>query len=125
MLAMGWNMERTKEGEAMVQQRESEKLRRISQSSQVNAVFCFTFYVVHVFLFAEFLFCVYPSGRMTISINYLDNTEIGHLEKLEKTVSVCACSPMLAYFQPLKCYLWIHYLSFITLAIFCDNAVEL
>nr|XP_023658007.1 ryanodine receptor 3 [Paramormyrops kingsleyae] len=34
MLAMGWNMERTKEGEAMVQQRESEKLRRISQSSQ-------------------------------------------------------------------------------------------
>ncbi|XP_072555327.1 ryanodine receptor 3 isoform X3 [Paramormyrops kingsleyae] len=36
MLAMGWNMERTKEGEAMVQQRESEKLRRISQSSQGN-----------------------------------------------------------------------------------------
>ncbi|XP_029114127.1 ryanodine receptor 3 isoform X3 [Scleropages formosus] len=34
MLAMGWNIERTKEGEAMFQQRESEKLRKISQSSQ-------------------------------------------------------------------------------------------
>ncbi|KAK1117969.1 ryanodine receptor 3 isoform X1, partial [Acipenser oxyrinchus oxyrinchus] len=36
MLAMGWNIERTKEGEAMFQQRESEKLRKISQSSQGN-----------------------------------------------------------------------------------------
>ncbi|MGH0130872.1 UNVERIFIED_CONTAM: hypothetical protein FKN15_018335 [Acipenser sinensis] len=36
MLAMGWNIERSKEGEAMFQQRESEKLRKISQSSQGN-----------------------------------------------------------------------------------------
>uniref|UniRef100_A0A670JW45 Ryanodine receptor 3 n=1 Tax=Podarcis muralis TaxID=64176 RepID=A0A670JW45_PODMU len=34
MLAMGWSLERTKEGDSMVQQRESEKLRSISQSSQ-------------------------------------------------------------------------------------------
>ncbi|XP_043930092.1 ryanodine receptor 3 [Protopterus annectens] len=34
MLAMGWTIERTKEGEAMAQQRESEKLRKISQSTQ-------------------------------------------------------------------------------------------
>ncbi|XP_020570403.2 ryanodine receptor 3 isoform X4 [Oryzias latipes] len=32
MLAMGWNIERTKEGEAMFQQRESEKQRRQSES---------------------------------------------------------------------------------------------
>ncbi|XP_074985826.1 ryanodine receptor 3 isoform X13 [Caretta caretta] len=36
MLAMGWSLERTKEGEAMVQQRENEKLRSISQPSQGN-----------------------------------------------------------------------------------------
>ncbi|XP_053136342.1 ryanodine receptor 3 isoform X7 [Hemicordylus capensis] len=36
MLAMGWSLERTKEGESMVQQRENEKLRSISQSSQGN-----------------------------------------------------------------------------------------
>ncbi|XP_077782721.1 ryanodine receptor 3 isoform X7 [Podarcis muralis] len=36
MLAMGWSLERTKEGDSMVQQRESEKLRSISQSSQGN-----------------------------------------------------------------------------------------
>uniref|UniRef100_A0A665TL55 Ryanodine receptor 3 n=1 Tax=Echeneis naucrates TaxID=173247 RepID=A0A665TL55_ECHNA len=35
MLAMGWNIERTKEGETMFQQRESEKQRKISES-QVN-----------------------------------------------------------------------------------------
>nr|XP_019953023.1 PREDICTED: ryanodine receptor 3 [Paralichthys olivaceus] len=35
MLAMGWNVERTKEGEAIFQQRESEKQRKISES-QVN-----------------------------------------------------------------------------------------
>uniref|UniRef100_A0A7N8YKL7 Ryanodine receptor 3 n=1 Tax=Mastacembelus armatus TaxID=205130 RepID=A0A7N8YKL7_9TELE len=35
MLAMGWNIERTKEGEAMFQQRESEKQRKVSES-QVN-----------------------------------------------------------------------------------------
>uniref|UniRef100_A0A672SAJ0 Ryanodine receptor 3 n=1 Tax=Sinocyclocheilus grahami TaxID=75366 RepID=A0A672SAJ0_SINGR len=34
MLAMGWNIERTKEGEAMFQQRETEKQRKISESSQ-------------------------------------------------------------------------------------------
>ncbi|XP_056620483.1 ryanodine receptor 3 [Triplophysa dalaica] len=34
MLAMGWNVERTKEGEAMFQQRETEKQRKISESSQ-------------------------------------------------------------------------------------------
>ncbi|XP_028295256.1 LOW QUALITY PROTEIN: ryanodine receptor 3 [Gouania willdenowi] len=32
MLAMGWNIERTKEGEAMFQQRESEKQRKLSES---------------------------------------------------------------------------------------------
>ncbi|KAM6461143.1 ryanodine receptor 3 [Liasis olivaceus] len=36
MLAMGWSLERTKEGETMTQQRENEKLRSISQSSQGN-----------------------------------------------------------------------------------------
>ncbi|XP_069017865.1 ryanodine receptor 3 isoform X1 [Embiotoca jacksoni] len=35
MLTMDWNIERTKEGEAMFQQRESEKQRKISES-QVN-----------------------------------------------------------------------------------------
>uniref|UniRef100_A0A3Q4GGY2 Ryanodine receptor 3 n=1 Tax=Neolamprologus brichardi TaxID=32507 RepID=A0A3Q4GGY2_NEOBR len=35
MLAMGWNIERTKEGEAMFQQREGEKQRKISES-QIN-----------------------------------------------------------------------------------------
>lgn len=35
MLAMGWNIDRTKEGETMFQQRESEKMRKISQVSQV------------------------------------------------------------------------------------------
>uniref|UniRef100_A0A452HRD6 Ryanodine receptor 3 n=1 Tax=Gopherus agassizii TaxID=38772 RepID=A0A452HRD6_9SAUR len=46
MLAMGWSLERTKEGEAMVQQRENEKLRSISQSSQVrqNLLAKFLFY---------------------------------------------------------------------------------
>ncbi|XP_068071751.2 ryanodine receptor 3 isoform X2 [Danio rerio] len=34
MLAMGWNIERTKEGEAMFQQRETEKQRKISESTQ-------------------------------------------------------------------------------------------
>ncbi|KAJ6667359.1 hypothetical protein lerEdw1_017337 [Lerista edwardsae] len=34
MIAMGWSLERTKEGESMVQQRENEKLRSISLSSQ-------------------------------------------------------------------------------------------
>uniref|UniRef100_A0A8D2Q4B3 Ryanodine receptor 3 n=1 Tax=Varanus komodoensis TaxID=61221 RepID=A0A8D2Q4B3_VARKO len=36
MLVMGWSLERTKEGESVVQQRENEKLRSISQSSQGN-----------------------------------------------------------------------------------------
>ncbi|XP_032398528.1 ryanodine receptor 3 isoform X5 [Etheostoma spectabile] len=35
MLAMGWNIEMTKEGDAMLQQRESEKQRKISES-QIN-----------------------------------------------------------------------------------------
>ncbi|XP_061602252.1 ryanodine receptor 3 isoform X2 [Cololabis saira] len=35
MLAMGWNMERTKEGEALFQQRESEKQRKMSET-QMN-----------------------------------------------------------------------------------------
>ncbi|KAL6478075.1 hypothetical protein MHYP_G00139100 [Metynnis hypsauchen] len=34
MLAMGWNIDRTKEGETMFQQRENEKMRKISQVSQ-------------------------------------------------------------------------------------------
>ncbi|ETE72239.1 Ryanodine receptor 3, partial [Ophiophagus hannah] len=36
MLAMGWSLERNKDGENMTQQRENEKLRSISQSSQGN-----------------------------------------------------------------------------------------
>ncbi|XDV43829.1 hypothetical protein PO909_012232 [Leuciscus waleckii] len=36
MLAMGWSIDRTKEGETMFQQREVEKMRRISQASQGN-----------------------------------------------------------------------------------------
>lgn len=35
MLAMGWSIDRTREGESMFQQREMEKLRRVSQASQV------------------------------------------------------------------------------------------
>ena len=35
MLAVGWTVERTKEGEALFQQRENEKLRSVSQASQV------------------------------------------------------------------------------------------
>uniref|UniRef100_A0A4W6EV60 Ryanodine receptor 3 n=1 Tax=Lates calcarifer TaxID=8187 RepID=A0A4W6EV60_LATCA len=34
MLAMGWSIDRTKDGESMSQQRESEKMRKISQASQ-------------------------------------------------------------------------------------------
>ncbi|EDL27848.1 mCG131207 [Mus musculus] len=34
MLAVGWTVERTKEGEALVQQRENEKLRCVSQTNQ-------------------------------------------------------------------------------------------
>ncbi|XP_012862710.2 ryanodine receptor 3 [Echinops telfairi] len=37
MLAVGWTVERTKEGEALVQQRENEKLRSMSQASQGNS----------------------------------------------------------------------------------------
>lgn len=37
MLAMGWSIDRTKDGESMSQQRENEKLRKISQVSQVNS----------------------------------------------------------------------------------------
>uniref|UniRef100_A0A2K6G8I3 Ryanodine receptor 3 n=1 Tax=Propithecus coquereli TaxID=379532 RepID=A0A2K6G8I3_PROCO len=37
MLAVGWTVERTKEGEALVQQRENEKLRNVSQASQGNS----------------------------------------------------------------------------------------
>lgn len=36
MLAMGWSIERTKEGEAMFQQREAEKQLKISEASQVR-----------------------------------------------------------------------------------------
>ncbi|KAM9341381.1 ryanodine receptor 3 [Symphorus nematophorus] len=36
MLAMGWSIDRTKDGESMSQQRESEKIRKISQASQAN-----------------------------------------------------------------------------------------
>ncbi|XP_039993328.1 ryanodine receptor 3-like [Xiphias gladius] len=36
MLAMGWSIDRTKDGESMSQQRENEKLRKISQASQAN-----------------------------------------------------------------------------------------
>ncbi|XP_037397585.1 ryanodine receptor 3-like isoform X3 [Pygocentrus nattereri] len=34
MIAMGWNIDRTKEGETVFQQRENEKMRKISQVSQ-------------------------------------------------------------------------------------------
>lgn len=37
MLAMGWSIDRTKDGESMSQQRESEKMRKISQASQVQS----------------------------------------------------------------------------------------
>lgn len=37
MLAMGWSIDRTKDGESMSQQRESEKMRKISQASQVSS----------------------------------------------------------------------------------------
>ncbi|XP_029973170.1 ryanodine receptor 3 [Salarias fasciatus] len=36
MLAMGWSIDRTKDGESMSQQRDSEKMRKISQSCQAN-----------------------------------------------------------------------------------------
>lgn len=36
MLAMGWNIERTREGEARSQQKETEKQRKVSESSQVT-----------------------------------------------------------------------------------------
>ncbi|XP_047193492.1 ryanodine receptor 3 isoform X2 [Scophthalmus maximus] len=36
MLAMGWSVDRTKDGESMSQQRENEKMRKISQTSQAN-----------------------------------------------------------------------------------------
>ena len=36
MLAMGWSVDRTKDGESMSQQRENEKMRKISQTSQVR-----------------------------------------------------------------------------------------
>ncbi|XP_033979617.1 ryanodine receptor 3-like [Trematomus bernacchii] len=36
MLAMGWSIDRNKDGESMSQQRESEKMRKISQTSQGN-----------------------------------------------------------------------------------------
>lgn len=34
---MGWCIDRTKDGESMSQQRENEKMRKISQVSQVNS----------------------------------------------------------------------------------------
>ncbi|XP_044515975.1 ryanodine receptor 3 [Gracilinanus agilis] len=37
MLAVGWTVERTRESEAIIQQRENEKLRSISQTSQGNS----------------------------------------------------------------------------------------
>lgn len=53
MLAMGWNIERTKEGEAMFQQRESEKQRKTSESQveqpDVGSARCATLYVAHYF----------------------------------------------------------------------------
>lgn len=36
MLAVGWTVERTKEGDTLAQQRENEKLRSMSQASQVQ-----------------------------------------------------------------------------------------
>lgn len=33
---MGWNIERTREGEARLQQKETEKQRKVSDSSQVT-----------------------------------------------------------------------------------------
>ncbi|XP_036006629.1 ryanodine receptor 3 isoform X7 [Fundulus heteroclitus] len=36
MLAMGWTVDRTKDGECMSLQRENEKMRKISQASQAN-----------------------------------------------------------------------------------------
>uniref|UniRef100_A0A3Q3W1X0 Uncharacterized protein n=2 Tax=Percomorphaceae TaxID=1489872 RepID=A0A3Q3W1X0_MOLML len=36
MLGMGWSIDRTKDGESMSQQRETEKMQKISQASQAN-----------------------------------------------------------------------------------------
>lgn len=36
MLVMGWSIDRTKDGESMSLQRENEKMRKISQASQVE-----------------------------------------------------------------------------------------
>ncbi|XP_077395752.1 ryanodine receptor 3-like isoform X3 [Festucalex cinctus] len=36
MLAMGWNVDRARDGESVSQQRENEKIRKISQASQAN-----------------------------------------------------------------------------------------
>lgn len=45
ILAMGWSVERTKEGEALALHRENEKMRSISQTSQVIFLFvCFTLF---------------------------------------------------------------------------------
>lgn len=35
MLALGWSIDRTREEESVFQQREMEKMRRVSQASQV------------------------------------------------------------------------------------------
>lgn len=37
MMAMGWSIDRTKDGESVSQQRETEKMRKISQVSQVKS----------------------------------------------------------------------------------------
>lgn len=42
MLAMGWSVDRTKDGESMSQQRENEKMRKISQTSQVDNSYLFS-----------------------------------------------------------------------------------
>lgn len=48
MLAMGWSIDRTKDGESMSLQRENEKMRKISQASQVQ----FVHFLSHKYNFA-------------------------------------------------------------------------
>lgn len=44
---MGWNIERTREGEARLQQKETEKQRKVSESSQVTEDRVVVFYSVY------------------------------------------------------------------------------